>query len=948
MNELYSRLLGPFLCHIGVGRDDPRLASESQIGSGRYHKGTGENPNQREIIAPWSREGYEQLKKDGLSAKDIAKHFHISQAEQRRLISQGNEKRVADERAECRKYADAGESLRAISRLTGLSPQTVSKRLSEYTEKKVQQSEFYKQFLRDEIEKKGHIDVGAGNEHNLGISKTKMDQIVKTLVEEEGYVYSRPRVPQAGTSYDTQQVVLSKPGTPKNYVYNHIDEIKPMGELRPVDTGDRLERWKPHAPVSVDSNRVQVVYNEDGGIDKDGVIELRRTSQDLNLNNHNYAQVRIIVDGTHYLKGMAVYSDNLPPGVDIRFNTNKHKGTPMMGDDPDNTVLKPTKGQGLNAFKAVVRQQNDWEDENGVKHEGPINIVKEQGLWHEQQRTLASQFLGKQSPDLAKKQLTIDYEDRANEFKEILALNNPVVKQKMLKSFADDCDAAAVHLKAAALPRQSWNVILPVNSLKDDEIYAPGYKNGEEVVCIRYPHAGRFELRQLKVNNNNEEAKRVIGVDAFDAVGITKKSADILSGADFDGDTVLVLPNPKKPTANGKFRYDIQVEPPLEKLKDFDPKEAYPGYKGMKRMTKSQHGNEMGKISNLITDMTIMGASQDELARAVKHSMVVVDAKKHGLDFRRSYKENGIKELQKTYQFGGGVATLLSRAKNPHMYYPKVKNNPYDIDPETGAKIWNYEKPKKYTDKNGVEHIIPPRRVKDYWMANEEDAYNLLSNPDPKKAARIEVVYADYANNCKALANEARKAYLNSTKNDHIEFSKDAAKEYAPEVAELKRKLTLAQINSPKERAAQRLAYKDVKAKADAAKLSGNELTEGDKRKMLAKQIEAARREVGAKKDRVTFTDREWEAVSKGAINITTLRALLANADEANYKEKATPRDRRGLSDYKVNRIKQMLASLSGDSKTDKRNMQDIADYMGVSLSTIAAIKSGKYDGGGK
>lgn len=941
IHELYSRLRGPFLSHVGVGRDDPRLASESQIGSGRYHKGTGEHPNQREIIAPWSREGFDELRAKGLTPKEIAAYYHISQNTQRRLITEGNTERVAKERDLCLDLAKKGYGVRAISRQTGLSPQTVSKRISSYTETKLKKEEFYKEFIRDEVEKKGHIDVGSGNEYHLGVSKTKLDQIVKSLVEQEGYVYSRPMVPQAGTTHDTQQVVLSKPGTPKNYVYNHIEEIQPMGDLKALDLGDKIERWKPHAPVSVDSKRLQVVFNEEGGLAKDGVIELRRTSQDLNLNNHNYAQVRIIVDGTHYLKGMAVYSDNLPPGVDIRFNTNKHQGTPIMGDDPDNTVLKPTKGQGLNAFKAVVRQQNDWVDADGVKHEGPINIVKEQGLWHEQQKTLASQFLGKQSPDLAKKQLTIDYEDRENEFNEIMALTNPVVKQKMLKSFADDCDAAAVHLKAAALPRQSWNVILPVNSLKDDEIYAPGYKNGEEVVCIRYPHAGRFELRQLKVNNNNEEGRKILGPDAFDAVGITKKSADILSGADFDGDTVIVLPNPKKPTANGKFRYDIQVDSPLEELKDFDPKEAYPGYAGMKRMTKRQHGIEMGIVSNLITDMTIAGASEDELAKAAKHSMVVVDAEKHGLDFRKSYRDNDIKALKIKYQGGGGVATLLSRAKSPRKVYPKMRNNPYDIDPETGAKIWNYEKPKKYTDKDGVEHIIPPRKVDDYWMATVEDANELLSSPT--RPYKIEQVYAEYANNCKALANKARKAYLISTKNDHIEFNKEAAQEYAAEVKELNRKLTQAQINAPKERAAQRLAYRDVKAKADAAKLAGNELSEGEKRKLLAKQIESARREVGAKKDRVTFTDREWEAVQKGAIRITTLRTLLANADEANYKEKATPRDKRGLSSYKVHRIEQMLASLSGDSKTDKRNMQDIAEYFGVSVSTIAAIKAGKY-----
>ena len=75
------------------------------------------------------------------------------------------------------------------------------------------------------------------------------------------------------------------------------------------------------------------------GIEKDGVIELRRGVEDLDLNGNRYAQVRILVDGTHYLKGMAVYSDDMPDGVDVVFNTNKKKGTPALGPK-DNTVLK--------------------------------------------------------------------------------------------------------------------------------------------------------------------------------------------------------------------------------------------------------------------------------------------------------------------------------------------------------------------------------------------------------------------------------------------------------------------------------------------------------------------------------------------------------------------------------------------------------------------------------
>ena len=48
----------------------------------------------------------------------------------------------------------------------------------------------------------------------------------------------------------------------------------------------------------------------------------------------------------------------------------------------------------------------------------------------------------------------------------------------------------------------------------------------------------------------------------------------------------------------------------------------------------------MGDVSNLITDMTIKGANNDELARAVRHSMVVIDSEKHNLDVKASARDN--------------------------------------------------------------------------------------------------------------------------------------------------------------------------------------------------------------------------------------------------------------------------------------------------------------------
>lgn len=948
MSELYSRLLGPFLRHEGRGRDDPRLASESQRGSGRYPKDSGKNPHQHQDTVLWDKYEIERLhREEGLTVAEIAEMCGTSQNYIRGKVSESNNERIARERAECIKYSKEpfNYSIRQIAEITKLKPTTVRNRLADYTQTKIDKEEKYKEILREQIEKHGHLDVGLGNEHNLGVSETKMKQLVQAL-KDEGYVLSKPRIPQAGTGYDTHLLVLSKKDTPKNYIYNHIEEIKPMDDLNIVDLGDGPQKKVLHDPVSIDSKRCMVLYNEEGGLAKDGLVELRRGVPELNLGKSNYAQVRIVVDNSHYIKGMAVYSDDLPDGVDVRFNTNKHEGTPMLGPK-DNTVFKPLKGEGLNGFGATIRDQNEWTDDKGQTHYGVVNIVKEQGVWADQQKTLASQFLSKQPQALAKKQLKIDLDNRKDEFDTIMSLTNPAIKQRMLKSYADECDAAAVHLKAAAIPRQAWNVIIPMSNdkknggLGDDEIYAPGFNDGEEVVCIRYPHGGQFELVQLKVNNRCKEGRNIIGRKAFDAVGITKASADKLSGADFDGDTVLVIPNPKRPTKNGKYTYDIHFKESLKALKDFDPKEEYKGYPGMKKMSSDNTQRQMGIISNLITDMTIQGAPDEDIARAVKHSMVVIDAEKHGLDYKRSYKENGIAELKKRYQKGGGVATLLSRAKSPDMQPQRVSNHPYDIDPDTGRKIWNVQKPKTYIGKDGQEHTIPPRNFKSTKMLETEDAYSLVGDRNNV----IEKIYADYANECKALGNKARKEFLRSTKTESIEYSKESAQLYSKEVEDLKAKLVVAEKNAPRERAAQRLASQKVKMEADARALVGNEMTEGEKRKLLAKEITPARRIVGAKKQRIIFTDREWEAIQKGAINKTTLNKLLNNADEDDYKKRATPKERRGLSARKIALVKQMLAEM--DNPNSNLQMEDIAKYVGVSKSTISAINLGTYEGGG-
>lgn len=921
MDELYFGRADEdlFLAHYGRSKEDGAPGR----GSGRYPAGSGENPNQHVRYKAWSYDETQKLRSQGLTDKEIAEFFGISQSNFRRKQSVAKNEKIAQDRATVMKLREEKQmSFRAIEEKTGISASQARALLKDHVDKKLQKEKETMDILRKEIEEKGHIDVGSGVEQYLGVSDTKLKQMVKNL-EDEGYVLSHPKVEQAGTGYNTSLLVLSKKDTPKGYIYNHINEIKTIEDLHVVDDGEHVRVEPKHNPVSLDPSRLAIVYGDEGGKDKDGLIELRRGVNDISLGDNNYAQVRIAVNGTHYLKGMAVYSDDLPPGIDVRFNTNKKTGTPIMNEDPDGkSVLKPLKVKdgdepSLNSFGATIVRQNDWTDPDGTKHQGLVNIVKDAGAWGNQQRTLASQMLSKQSPELAKRQLGIDFDARKQQYDDICALTNPAVKKKMLYAFAEECDAAAVHLKAAAMPRQAWNVIIPMPSLKDNEIYAPQFKDGETVVCVRYPHEGKYQIPQLVVNNKNKEGKSVLGTAARDAVGINAKVAEKLSGADFDGDTVLVIPNNAQP--NGKRL--IQTAPTLPGLKDFDAKESYPGYKGMKVMTHAQTQKEMGIISNLITDMTIQGASESELTRATKHANCVIDAEKHKLNWRLSEKENGIAELKAKYQpknpitGEGGAQTLLSRAKNPIYVHKRKTNQEYTIDKETGKKIWNEEK--SFTDREGNERF---KTQKSYKMYETEDARTLIS----KQNTKIENVYADYANNCKDLANKARYEMVHTPNQT---YSKEAAKKYANEVNSLKSQLNTALKNSPRERQAQILADAEVKTKIADRKAIGEEPTKSEIRKWTAQAIEPARAAVGAKKKRITFTDKEWEAVQAGAIPHTQLVKILNNADEKDYKMRATPKENRVMTSSKIAKAK----SLSKAGYT----LAEISDYLGVPASTI-------------
>lgn len=894
--------------------------------SGRYPWGSGEDPVSQRNHTLLSTAN--ELKAKGYSETQIASALNVTTTQLRDIRTVVRNERRQDEIHMATTLKEKGLSNGAIAvrmREAGFTvngESQVRALLKPSQEVKSKILDNVTDTLRNAVDKKGYLDVGAGTEYQLNITSTKLRSVLQRL-KDEGYAVHEVKVEQLGTGNQTNMRVLTKPGTTWGDAQKNRHLIEQLDEYSD-DGGRTILNLVP--PLSISSKRVGINYKEDGGAAADGVIYVRPGVKDVSLGSNRYAQVRIMVDGSHYLKGMAIYKDDLPAGVDLQFNTNKSS----TGNKLDAMKqLKRVKDTGEvdqdNPFGASIRMQLGDRDTHGkLKLTSAMNIVNEEGKWDDWSRSLSSQFLSKQPPALAKEQLALTYTRKRTELDTIKQLTNPSVRRKLLDAYADSVDASAVHLKAAALPRQRTQVILPIKDIKQTEVYAPNFKTGDRVALVRFPHGGTFEIPELTVNNNNPAGKKLLGPGAKDAIGIHYKVAERLSGADFDGDSVLVIPNNL-----GKVR----STPALEGLKGFDAQSMYPSYPGMIPMTERQKGFEMGKISNLITDMTIQRASPDEIARAVRHSMVVIDAEKHKLDFRRSASANGIAALVKKYQpdsKSGGASTLVSRATSRQDVLERklrsaAKGGP--IDPATGKPVYEYTgREKTWTDSKGNQQS-KPRTMQSTKLAEAEDAHSLSSG------TLIESLYAGHSNSLKGLSNEARKELV-TVKPERR--NPTATKTYAAEVASLNHKLGVALKNAPLERQAQVFANATVRLRVQAnpeLKLADNK---AELKRVKSQALAAARLRTGASKHTIEVTDGEWKAIQARAISPDKLDKILTYADLNRIKELASPRTTDAVRSADVVRARNLHAR--------GYTWAEVAEAIGVSVTTIKKELNGEGD----
>lgn len=938
------------LFHVGVGHEDDPPGR----GSGRYGWGSGDNPYQHQFDF---LSEVKKLRERGLTNKEIAKSLlgdSATTTELRAEIAIATKSQRQANRARALKlYDECHGNVSEVARRMSDENKTwnessVRSLLNDAIAERTNKYENTANFLKQKVDENGIIDVSTGTELYMGVTKNTKNVAI-SMLEKEGYVKTYVQIQQMGTDHKTSIMVLAPPGSTYPEIYKERYNIQSIQEFTP----DQGKNWfVPEYPASLDSSRVMIRYAEDGGKDKDGVIELRRGVDDISLGGSQYSQVRVMVDNDHYMKGMAIYGNDsdFPDGIDVIYNTNKHTGTPIT------KVLKECKTNSAgeidkdNPFGALIAAggQRYYIDADGKEQLSPINKLRDEGDWDNWSRNLASQFLSKQPLKLINQQLDLSVKSKQNELDEINNLTNSVIRKKLLNEFADNCDSNAADLSAKGFKNQAFQVLLPIPTLSDQEIYAPNYQDGDTVALVRYPHGGTFEIPILKVNNKSSDAKAVMQ-NAKDAVGINPSVAERLSGADFDGDTALVIP-----VASNKIA--IKSTKPLSGLVGFDPKELYKLPDDAPQMKNSTKQNQMGQVTNLITDMTVGGASTAEIEKAVKHSMVVIDAEKHHLDYKQSAKDNDISSLKKTWQgrvneetgrTSVGAATILSRAKSE--VYVNKRKEVTDTSKMTESELadWNAGK-KVYRDTGDTKKTLitdtskmTPSELeahsagkkvyretgalvqqKVHQMDTVDDATELVHDKTNQK----EMAYANYANNLKSLAQEARKE-ARSIKREKV--STEAQKTYASEVQSLNAKLVNAQKNAPKERQAQIIANSIVEEKF----ASNPDMDYEHRQREKSRALTQARAQVGAGKELVDITDKEWEAIQANAISSTKLEQILNNTDQEKFKQRATPRktNNDGLSDAQLSTIKSMVSS-------GLYTNADIASKFGISTSYVSQI----------
>ncbi|MBP5594896.1 MAG: hypothetical protein J6Y02_05905, partial [Pseudobutyrivibrio sp.] len=317
--------------------EDDHLAHEGRskldgapIGSGRYPLGSGAYPFQHDASFEAERNKWAKIY-DNDNTK-IAKAMNMSTVEFRNRVTMNKEAIKAEKQEQIAERLAKGYTPSAIARELNMPEPTVRyyiKNKENYLGRKTAMTTAIK--LKELVDSKGMIDIGAGAEIELGVSK-EMLRAAAAVLSADGYsVINNLQVPQAtNPGKYTNLKVLAPPGTTKKFAFNNMEDIQSVADYdvykqHAIEQHPDFERTKygMYYPQSISSDRVWIKSPKYGGTDEDGMIYLRRGVEDISLGKSNYAQVRIAVDDKMYLKGIAMYSDDIPKGYDVVYCSSK-------------------------------------------------------------------------------------------------------------------------------------------------------------------------------------------------------------------------------------------------------------------------------------------------------------------------------------------------------------------------------------------------------------------------------------------------------------------------------------------------------------------------------------------------------------------------------------------------------------------------------------------------
>ena len=100
-----------------------------------------------------------------------------------------------------------------------------------------------------------------------------------------------------------------------------------------------------------------------------------------------------------------------------------------------------------------------------------------------------------------------------------------------------------------------------------------------------------------------------------------------------------------------------------------------------------------------------------------------------------------------------------------------------------------------------------------------------------------------------------------------------------------------------------------------------------DLKKIKRQALNEARIRTGAKRQDITITDKEWEAIQAGAISNHKLEQILLKADLDQVRQLATPRETTVMTSARLAQAKAMAANGLTPAA--------IAERLGISVSTL-------------